>query len=945
MTSTTSDIVAVGTVIKDRWKVHKKLGGGGFGEIYEALDTMTQQKVAIKVESSQQTKQVLKMEVAVLKRLQGKPHVCRFIGCGRNDQYNYIVMSLQGRNLADLRRSTRRGYFSISTTVRLARQILTAIENIHAVGFLHRDIKPSNFALGNGIGPGSVSPRSIVMLDFGLARQYTTTSGDIRPPRQIAGFRGTVRYASVNAHLNKELGRQDDLWSLYYMLAEFITGELPWRKTKDKEQVGIMKQSFDQNQLLKFMPREFRAFLEHIQSLTYFDKPDYQYLQSLLNNYMERRSLNESDPFDWEVSADHSGAMSETNQHHMNVPVNGALDNNRGTTNGTDAKATRGSVLGTNGPVAPTPSGAGLVVTSGFYSGARGMGSSSKMPVDASGVTNGANVCAGGAGSALGGSSSNVYKYGGGGGAISKRSMEDAVINNNGDQTQGNPILRKMSYSSYFRSGGSSSNAPRYVKEAKSASRAREAVRNIDKQNGGEVAPNFGPHQCDQKEDGGSAAPARSGLWGRKPISASTSNIRSSRIGPAGSQSSLTNFARNDTSCTHAVVVMVDQGEGSACPDMTRAAPFTLGSQWGANEDESEGDSKISDEDGEAAVNNNGGVGDHRIDDDDDDNAPPPPPQSPGEANVECNNNHGYNPAPPIMPNKVVLPRLSNLKSVPPPPRAYIPSPSFTPHLYYRSKQQQPQQQQPNAATRRHRTGPDIRQKSQTSDAPSALPPRCGESSGSVAGTPGSESSGYHSYMPQDIHSLTGHMRSWPPEARSNGGASRASTSNFANFAFRREGGLLPSARLPILHLHQKPTAMLHFEEAAKESHTPPPIAAAATVTTCLVSPEPPRSGQNSLSSSGGQQRTPDETPDLIVTTSFQNRPAAPTQSPLEEKGLLVRSRLYSFYMPQGFVFYRVVFFVHLGDGGSFDAVQLVWAFLPIPSLIFVFGGWLKLLA
>ena len=41
------------------------------------------------------------------------------------------------------------------------------------------------------------------MLDFGLARQYTNANGDVRPPRQAAGFRGTVRYASINAHKNK----------------------------------------------------------------------------------------------------------------------------------------------------------------------------------------------------------------------------------------------------------------------------------------------------------------------------------------------------------------------------------------------------------------------------------------------------------------------------------------------------------------------------------------------------------------------------------------------------------------------------------------------------------------------------------------------------------------------------------------------------------------------
>lgn len=182
----------------------------------------------------------------------GKEHVCRFIGCGRNERFNYVVMQLQGKNLAELRRAcsvnSARASFSLSTALRLGLQILRAIESIHAVGFLHRDVKPSNFSIGRH--PHTC--RTVYMLDFGLARQYivaSTSSKDsknsaqggkfeVRPPRAAAGFRGTVRYASVNAHKNKEMGRHDDLWSLLYMIVEFVNGALPWRKIKDKEQVG-----------------------------------------------------------------------------------------------------------------------------------------------------------------------------------------------------------------------------------------------------------------------------------------------------------------------------------------------------------------------------------------------------------------------------------------------------------------------------------------------------------------------------------------------------------------------------------------------------------------------------------------------------------------------------------------------------------------------------------
>ena len=132
------------------------------------------------------------MEVAVLKKLQGREHVCRFIGCGRNDRFNYVVMQLQAKNLAELRRAQvfpvtiwrknliqqdsgviscsctvyietdrnflskwhadfflmffytfpiasfffsfqPRGAFSLSTTLRLGHQILKGIEAIHDV--------------------------------------------------------------------------------------------------------------------------------------------------------------------------------------------------------------------------------------------------------------------------------------------------------------------------------------------------------------------------------------------------------------------------------------------------------------------------------------------------------------------------------------------------------------------------------------------------------------------------------------------------------------------------------------------------------------------------------------------------------------------------------------------------------------------------------------------
>lgn len=291
-----ADLLAPGDVVRQRWKIDKKIGGGGFGEIYRAYDLVTKDSVALKVESVNQSKQVLKMEVAVLKKLQGCSHVCKFVSCGRNENFNYLVMSLQASNLAELRRSQPKGVFSQSTLLRLGFQILRSIKAIHEAGFLHRDIKPSNFAMGSS--PDNC--HTCFMLDFGLARQFTKGNGDVRPARGSAGFRGTVRYASMNAHENKEMGRQDDLWSFFYMMAEFAIGHLPWRKIKDKEQVGKMKKAYDHQLFLKSLPPGFKQFLDHISKLKYEDKPDYKMLISIVEKAIAHKGLKESDPFDWE---------------------------------------------------------------------------------------------------------------------------------------------------------------------------------------------------------------------------------------------------------------------------------------------------------------------------------------------------------------------------------------------------------------------------------------------------------------------------------------------------------------------------------------------------------------------------------------------------------------------------------------------------------------------
>ncbi|TPP60728.1 Tau-tubulin kinase 1 [Fasciola gigantica] len=259
-------------------------------------------RVAVKVESNRQPRQVLRMEVAVLRRLQGKPNVCTLYGCGKNTRFNYMVMSLQGKNLAELRRCLPAGIFTPSSAFRLVVQCLDALHTLHDAGFLHRDVKPSNFTVQRRRKEDQLQ---VTILDFGLARPYTVSGpgSEVRNPRPVAGFRGTVRYASVHAHEHRDLARRDDLWSLFYMLVEFVCGQLPWRRIRDKDLVGQMKAALDHKEMaLKAGIHRVIAecWISHLFSLDYRSKPDYDLLKQSLTTWLTEHKVQWTDRYDWD---------------------------------------------------------------------------------------------------------------------------------------------------------------------------------------------------------------------------------------------------------------------------------------------------------------------------------------------------------------------------------------------------------------------------------------------------------------------------------------------------------------------------------------------------------------------------------------------------------------------------------------------------------------------
>ncbi|CAH8633750.1 unnamed protein product [Schistosoma rodhaini] len=297
----------------------------GISSVNEAYDY----RVAIKAESNRQAKQVLRMEVAVLRRLQGKPNICRLFGCGKNAKFNYMVMTLQGKNLSEIRRTLPGAIFTLGTAFRLIKQCITALKSLHDAGFLHRDVKPSNFAIQRGETRDSSLRVEVTLLDFGLARPYTVNGPgtEVRNARQVAGFRGTVRYASINAHAHQDLARRDDLWSLVYMFIEFVSGQLPWRRIRDKELVGQMKMALNHRELAikSGLPVDIvTAWITHLEQLEYKSVPNYNMLITCLDEWLIQHKIQESDFYDWEIPKVSSLADDTKNQQPGTITLHKA---------------------------------------------------------------------------------------------------------------------------------------------------------------------------------------------------------------------------------------------------------------------------------------------------------------------------------------------------------------------------------------------------------------------------------------------------------------------------------------------------------------------------------------------------------------------------------------------------------------------------------------------
>ena len=209
------------------YRVVRRLGVGGMGEVYLAQDTQLERPVALKVMSAELAKDPeqrkrFRTEARAASGL-NHPHICVIYDVGEaEDSRPFLAMEyIEGQTLDVVLRERR---LKIREVVQLGIEVAEALDVAHAHGVIHRDIKPGNLMLDQR---GAVK-----VLDFGLAKRFAADQFNA-PMTSAAQTRtgillGTPQYMSPEQALGRTLDPRTDLFSLGVVLYELLAGQRPF---------------------------------------------------------------------------------------------------------------------------------------------------------------------------------------------------------------------------------------------------------------------------------------------------------------------------------------------------------------------------------------------------------------------------------------------------------------------------------------------------------------------------------------------------------------------------------------------------------------------------------------------------------------------------------------------------------------------------------------------
>ena len=202
-----------------QYRITEKLGEGGMGAVYKAMDTMIEREVAIKMLRPEIARlpdllQRFRAEATTVARLNHSGIATLYNFMQEGEDFFMVMEYVPGRTLEEVERE--RGAVPWQVAVPLFEKILDAIQPAHELGILHRDIKPANIML--------TTWGAIKVMDFGIARMV----GAARMTRE-GSMVGTIEYIAPERVKGKESDARSDIYSLGVVLFEMLSGRLPFQ--------------------------------------------------------------------------------------------------------------------------------------------------------------------------------------------------------------------------------------------------------------------------------------------------------------------------------------------------------------------------------------------------------------------------------------------------------------------------------------------------------------------------------------------------------------------------------------------------------------------------------------------------------------------------------------------------------------------------------------------
>jgi serine/threonine protein kinase len=224
----TRGLFAPGQLIASRYRIQARIGRGGMGEVYLAIDEELGERVALKtIASALGSDPILvehfKQELRLARKV-SHPNVCRTLEFGRHEleaglsQCFFTMQFIDGVTLR--RRLVRSGAFELPEALATVRDLALGLQAIHDQNIVHRDIKPDNVMLAV-LAPDERGRAPVPLwLDFGVARV------DLRESVSRGLLAGTPDYVAPELLAGKVATRASDVYALGLVLYEMLVGDL-----------------------------------------------------------------------------------------------------------------------------------------------------------------------------------------------------------------------------------------------------------------------------------------------------------------------------------------------------------------------------------------------------------------------------------------------------------------------------------------------------------------------------------------------------------------------------------------------------------------------------------------------------------------------------------------------------------------------------------------------